>query len=168
MHRLILLRHAKAAWPEGVADHRRPLAERGQDDASVAAGLFGDEIPVPDVVLCSPALRTRQTWDIAGAGLDPAPRLRFERVVYGATIDELIDLARDLPETAATALIVGHEPTMSRTTLALAGASSSGPAVDRVQRKFPTCGIAVLTLDGPWADLAPGNAALERFVVPRA
>lgn len=168
MHQLVMLRHAKATWPEGIADEHRPLADRGQDDASVAADLFRTELPRPDLVLISPALRVRQTWDIAGAELDPAPPVRPEPAIYGASIDDVIDLLHALPEDIGTVLVAGHEPTMSRTTLALAGPSSSGPALAMVQRKFPTCGVAVLSIGGTWADLAPGTAALESLAVPRA
>jgi phosphohistidine phosphatase len=167
MHRLILLRHAKAAWPEGIADQDRPLAGRGEDNASIAAGLFGNDVPIPDLVLCSPALRARQTWEIAGSKLDPARPVQHEQSIYGASIDDLIDLAHGLAENVGTALIVGHEPTMSRTVLALAGSSSNEAAVAQVQRKFPTCAMAVLSVDTPWAELAPGTAALDSVSVPR-
>ena len=167
MHQLVLMRHAKAAWPQGVPDQDRPLAQRGRDDAGVAAGLFGRDVPVPGLVLCSPALRTRQTWEIACAQIDPAPPIRYEDSIYGARTDDLIDLAHAMAEDTATVLMLGHNPTMARTVLALVGPASSDPAVAQVQRKFPTCAIAVLTLDAAWADLAPGAAALESVSIPR-
>ncbi len=167
MHRLLLLRHAKAAWPQGVLDRDRPLADRGRDDAEVAATLFG-KVPGPDLVLCSPALRTRQTWQIAGARLDPVPPVRYEQAVYQATAGDLIALVRGLSEDTGTALIVGHEPGMSRTALSLAGSGSDAMAVEQVQRKFPTCAIAVLSLHVAWAQLVPGSAALKQVNVPRA
>lgn len=162
------MRHAKAAWPQAVPDPDRPLADRGEDDAGVAAGLFETDLPVPDLVLCSPALRARQTWEIAGAQIDPAPPVQYEDSIYSAGVDDLIDLARNLDEDTGTALFLGHEPTISRTTLALAGPSSSDSAVAQVQRKFPTCAIAVLNLDGSWSGLARGTASLESVSVPRA
>lgn len=65
-------------------------------------------------------------------------------------------------------VVVGHEPTMSEATLALAGPESDAEAVKHVKSGFPTAGIAVLALEREWADLAPGDGRLEQFVVPRA
>jgi phosphohistidine phosphatase len=168
MHQIILLRHAKAAWPEGAQDHERPLAARGLDDAAAAARLIGTDVPMPDVVLCSPAVRTIQTWERVSTHLAPSPALRIEPVVYGADADEVITLLAQLPADTGTAWVVGHEPTMSRTALTLAGPGSDGPALVRVEHKYPTCGIAVLEVRHPWTALCPGSAALTSFTVPRA
>ena len=95
VRRLVLLRHAKSAWPSGVPDHDRPLAGKGRRNAQATGGWFATEGPRPDLVLCSDALRARQTWEIAAAVLDPAPACRLEPTLYGAAPDELIELARD-------------------------------------------------------------------------
>jgi phosphohistidine phosphatase len=164
--RLILLRHAKSAWPDGVDDPERPLAERGRRDAPVA-GLELAKIAIPDAVLCSPALRTRQTWQLVSQALDPQPAIRFVPELYGASVEELIDLLRLIPPDVGTAVVVGHEPTMSSTESALAGPGSNQADLEQLRRKFPTCAMAVFRFEQGWAELNHAGADLERFIVPR-
>jgi phosphohistidine phosphatase len=164
--RLILLRHAKSDWPKDVADLDRPLAARGVADATAAGPVLAG-IATPDVVLCSPALRTRQTWQRVSPALDAAPSPRFEPVVYGASVAELVNVIRSVDEDADTVLVVGHEPTMSATATALAGPGSAAADLARLQAKYPTSGLTVFRVEPAWNALAPGNAVLERFLVPR-
>jgi phosphohistidine phosphatase len=162
--RLILLRHAKSAWPD-VADHDRPLAGRGRRAAPAAGRWLRQSGYVPDLVLCSTALRARETWQLVEKELGADPRTTFEQRVYGASAAELLDLARQTPSSVRTLMIVGHEPTMSDLTLELVG-DEGGSALDRVRAKFPTAAIAILTFAGSWPELAPGKAMLDNFVVP--
>ena len=166
--RLILLRHAKSAWPDGVSDPDRPLAERGIADATVAGPILaGLDLTATDAVLCSPALRTRQTWRLVAQALTDPPPIRFEPVIYGAEVDELFGLIRSLPDDVTTVLVIGHEPTMSQTAAALAGPGSDPDGLARLNTKYPTSGMAVFTLDQEWSALTARGATLERFVVPR-
>src|SRR5580698_5846089 len=91
---LILLRHAKSAWPEDIPDHERPLAPRGRRDAPAAGGWLRKSDHVPDRVLCSTARRARETWQLAEEKLSAHPATVFEERVYGASGAELLDLAR--------------------------------------------------------------------------
>jgi phosphohistidine phosphatase len=171
--RLILLRHAKSAWPE-VPDHERPLAPRGQRDAPAAGRWLRKSGCVPDRVLCSTARRARETWDLAADKLRAGPEVVLEPRVYGASTAELLDLARGTPTSVRTLMIVGHDPAMQTLTLELAGAKSGAEsgeearALSRVREKFPTAGIAVLAFTGAWASLGPGQARLADFAVPAA
>jgi phosphohistidine phosphatase len=168
VRRLVLLRHAKSAWPSGVPDHDRPLAGKGRRNAQATGGWFATEGPRPDLVLCSDALRARQTWEIAAAVLTPAPACRLEPALYGAAPDEVIELARGMAEDVGTLVLVSHEPTMSQTADLLAGRGSDAAALRRLHTKFPTNGVAVLRFTGSWSNLGPGQAVLEAFAVPRA
>ncbi|WP_431044796.1 SixA phosphatase family protein [Streptomyces sp. P1-3] len=81
---LVLLRHAKSAWPDGVDDQERPLAPRGRRDAPAAGRWLRDVGRVPDLAICSPARRTRETWELAARELGPAvPPGSPEHVVGG-------------------------------------------------------------------------------------
>jgi phosphohistidine phosphatase len=162
--RLILLRHAKSAWPD-VPDHDRPLAGRGRRAAPAAGRWLRESGYVPDLVLCSTALRARETWQLAEEELGAHPRTRFEQRVYGASAAELQELAHETPSGVRTLMIVGHEPTMSDLTLQLAG-DDRGAALDRVSDKFPTAAIAILAFTGSWPELRPGKARLAEFAVP--
>lgn len=159
---LILLRHAKSAWDTGDPDHRRPLADRGRADALVAGRILaGYEI---DVVLCSTATRTRQTWQRATEGGARCDDVRFLDDLYGADPDEVTRLLRGLSPDVSTAVVVGHEPTLSEFILDVAAPSAE---TRRISWKFPTCAVAVLHLDGDWAGLDSGTAEVTRFEVPR-
>lgn len=166
---LILLRHAKSDWPDDTADHDRPLAKRGRRDAPAVGRWLGESGYVPDAVICSTALRARQTWELASAGLTAAvpgaaPVVRDEPRVYGATVLGLLMLVREFPPEWRAVLMVGHNPGMAELTVGLAdatpGRSSAFPTA------FPTAFVAVLALPGDWADAAPGEAKLMAFAIP--
>src|ERR1700735_4449260 len=142
--RMILLRHAKSAWPD-VPDHERPLAPRGRRDAPAAGRWLRKSGCVPDLVLCSTARRARETWALAEDKLHAQPEVVFEQRVYGASTAELVGLARRTPAQIQTLLIVGDGPAMRDVTLELAGAGAGeeAQALSRVREKFPTAGIAV-------------------------
>lgn len=168
VRRLVLLRHAKSAWPHGVPDHERPLAGRGRRNAKATGRWFVTEGPLPELVLCSDAIRARQTWQIVRGALQNPPAERLCPPLYGAGPDEVLELVRQTPESVATLVVVGHEPTMSATTLLLAGAGSDPTALSRVSAKFPTNGIAVLAFTGSWQRVDVGTGVLELFTAPRA
>ena len=161
---LLLMRHAKSGYPEGVADHDRPLAPRGIREAGLAGDWLRENAPTVDSVLCSTATRARETLANTGIG---APARYTERL-YGATPGIMIDEINSVPDEVATLLVVGHEPVMSTLALVLAGDSGTDTiVVERISDKFPTSAIAVLTVPGSWATLEVGGAALVHFQVPR-
>jgi phosphohistidine phosphatase len=163
-HTLLLFRHAKSAYPEGVADHDRPLASRGVREAGLAGDWLRAHFPTVDAVLCSTATRARET--LARAAVD-APVHYVERL-YGATPVEVIEEINRVDDDVDTLLVVGHEPTISEVAIGLAGADGTDTvAVERVSAKFPTSAIAVLRVGCPWERLEPGAAALVDFHVPR-
>jgi phosphohistidine phosphatase len=140
---LIILRHAKAAWPD-VEDRLRPLADRGRRDAPAAGRwlrqaeqrLDGFRI---DRIVCSPARRTRETWELAAAELDDPPAPIYDGRVYAATTATLLAVVREF----------------------------TGEPLDRVREKYPTSGIALFNVEVEWSALLPGRAQLTEFAVPR-
>ncbi|MEV4560599.1 histidine phosphatase family protein [Kitasatospora sp. NPDC049285] len=163
--RLIVLRHAKSDWPD-VPDELRPLAERGRADAAAAGRWLHAHGLAPDRVLCSTAVRTRQTWELAEPELDGAPDLVLEPRAYRADADELVQLLRELPSPVRTVLLVGHRPEVQELVLLLARDEGSEP-LERVREKFSTAAVAVLEVPGEWRQLAPGSAELTAYAVPR-
>ena len=162
--RLVLLRHAKSDWPD-VADHERPLAKRGRRDAPAAGHWLGEAGFAPDAVVCSTALRARQTWELASAGLAEAapgasPEVRFEPRIYEATVLGLLMLVREFDPAWRTVLVVGHNPGLAELTVGLADPAAELPPA------FPTAFVAVLGLPGAWAATAPGEASLLAFTIP--
>lgn len=164
---LLLMRHAKSAYPDGVDDPNRPLAGRGRRDAKAAAGWLAERKQQPQLVFCSQALRARQTWQLAGQGVGRNPTVRFSPVVYGADWHELVSLLRTTPGWMDVVLLIGHQPTMATTVLKLAAGGSDPAALRQVKSKFPTSAIATLAVPGPWSNLSGGGAVLRRFDVPR-
>lgn len=163
-HTLVLLRHAKSGYPDGVADHDRPLAPRGIREAGLAGDWLREHLPDIGAVLCSTATRTRSTLELTGVN---AP-VRYAERLYDATPGAVLDEINAVTEDVATLLVVGHEPTMSQLALGLAGVRGTDPRAEaRVATKFPTSGIAVLQVEGVWRDLRLGGAALVDFHVPR-
>jgi phosphohistidine phosphatase len=161
---LLLMRHAKSDYPEGVADHDRPLAPRGIREAGLAGDWLRANAPTIDAVLCSTAMRARQTLD--NTRID-AP-VRYSERLYGATPGTMIEEISETTDAVATLLVVGHEPTMSGLALILADDDGTDTAVvERISAKFPTSAIAVLAVPGAWKGLEPGRAALAGFEVPR-
>lgn len=160
---LVLMRHAKSGYPDGVADHERPLAPRGEREAALAGQWLRDRLPPVEAVLCSSAERTRQTLARTGIG---APATFLERL-YGASPGEMLGEINGVDDAVGTLLVVGHEPTVSSLTLGLAGAGSERAALDAVARKFPTSAIALLGVPGSWSSLEAAGANLVTFHVPR-
>ncbi|GAB7141714.1 SixA phosphatase family protein [Mycobacterium riyadhense] len=161
---LVLMRHAKSAYPDGIADHDRPLAPRGIREAGLAGDWLRANLPAFDGVLCSTATRARET--LARTGID-AP-VRYAERLYGSAPGTVIDEINRVGDDVATLLVVGHEPTTSSVAIILSGASGTDAAAAQcVSEKFPTSGIAVLRVPGRWEDVEPGCAALVGFHVPR-
>jgi phosphohistidine phosphatase len=180
---LVILRHAKAADPEGVADPDRPLSDRGRADAAAAGAWLAQNGLRPDLVLCSPALRTRQTWHAVALGLvaertgaeaaewapgsaEPAstvtaPEVRYESALYGASVRTLLASVRAATPKATMVLLIGHNPGLSALSAAL--------DPDRADAEgLRTAGIAVHRFTGAWTDLATGGAPLTAAHTARA
>ncbi|HEY0118773.1 MAG TPA: histidine phosphatase family protein [Cellulomonas sp.] len=165
-HRLVLLRHAKAEHGLDVPDVNRPLTVRGRRQSAEVGTALADAGLVPDLVLCSSSVRTRQTWELAKARLGAEPPVTYADELYDAGVDQVIAAVRAVHEAAGVVLVVGHEPAMSRTAAALAALGSDEATYARVQAGVPTGSWSVLAPIGPWADLARGSARLLRLVVP--
>jgi len=153
----VILRHAKSDWPDGVPDERRPLAKRGQRNAPAAGRWLRDQVGRIDLAVCSPAVRARQTWELAGAELSPAPRVVEDERVYAAPADALLGVVQGLPDDAATAVLVGHNPGLQDLVELLSGEV----------RELKTSAIAVLSWAGTWLDAGPRVAALDAHARPR-
>ncbi|MFJ9349169.1 SixA phosphatase family protein [Streptomyces sp. NPDC101237] len=167
LRRLVVLRHAKSAWPEGVPDPLRPLAARGRRDAPAAGRALADSDCLPDLVVCSTAVRTRQTWELVSGQWGTPPPVRLDGRVYAAGVPALLEVVREVPPEVETLLLVGHNPGLEQLVLELAG-DGLDDTLERVREKFPTSAIAVLAWHGrAWTALEPGTALLTEVIVPR-
>ncbi|MDY6998950.1 MAG: histidine phosphatase family protein [Actinomycetota bacterium] len=167
---LLLLRHAKSDYPSGVADHDRPLAERGIREAALVGDWIRANVDPVDAVLCSTATRTRQTLERTKIGAPVQFAERIYESTPGTVIDEINEVARRFAGSAepATLLVVGHEPVMSALALGLADEQTSrGATAAAILEKFPTSAVAVLRTARPWAELELGGAELVDFHIAR-
>ncbi|WP_354642846.1 SixA phosphatase family protein [Kitasatospora camelliae] len=163
--RIIVLRHARADWPNQVADHERPLADRGRLQAADAGRWLADSGINPDYVLCSTSLRTRETWKLVAHELPKRPRkTAYEERVYEASPGQIIEVLQETPEDHSDVLLVGHNPGVLGLTQVLAGDEGDREALNQLRLGgFPTAAIAVLSFGGPWKGVEPGVARLDTF-----
>jgi phosphohistidine phosphatase len=165
MKRLRLLRHAKSGWDEpGLDDRARPLAPRGRKATRRLARWIAENDVRPGLVLCSPALRARETIDPLLDALG-APEVVIDERLYHASASGLLHCVRELADTLDEVLLVGHNPGLADLSLMLA---RPGALRDRVAAKLPTGAFATLEADGGrWGAIGPATADLVGLVLPR-
>ncbi|MPY77058.1 MAG: histidine phosphatase family protein [Actinophytocola sp.] len=155
--RLVILRHAKSGWPEGVSDIERPLAERGERDAPAAGRWLAENLGTIDMALCSPATRARETWTLAAGELAATPDTRYDDRIYDASPGDLLAVVQDIDDDVETAVLIGHNPGLSQLVTALAGEP----------HELKTSGIVVLTWSGDWTDAGSVPVTLTETTKPR-
>ena len=165
---LLLMRHAKSSWADpALADRERPLSARGEE-ASRRMAVFVEATGVrPEVVLCSPARRTRDTLELLRPALGEGAEVVFDEALYGAEATAILGRLRTLDDSVGSAMVLGHNPGLQDLALDLIG-SGDADACSQLQAKFPTAALATLELgDFGWSDLGPGRARLARLTLPR-
>jgi phosphohistidine phosphatase len=169
MRRLMLFRHAKAERPEpGERDIVRPLTERGRRDAAKIGAYMAGHALVPDRVVLSIAARTQETWKYAAAAFRPQPAAMQVERLYDATQHAILGVIKDIPASAHTLLMIGHNPGLHELALMLI-AAGDGEARERLAEKFPTAGLAIIDFPvDDWHKLHPHGGRLERFVSPKS
>lgn len=168
MRTLLLLRHAKSSWGnDSLPDHDRPLNRRGREAATGMGRYLRDAGPVPDLALCSTAVRARETLDRLLESLGRPVEVRLDRALYLASDERLAERIAAAPEEAGVLLVVAHNPGMARLAVRLA-ATGDAASRGRLQRKLPTAGLARLEADAArWGDLVRGGGELAAFVRPK-
>ncbi|MBB6166468.1 SixA phosphatase family protein [Chelatococcus composti] len=167
MLRLMLLRHAKSAWPAGMADHERPLAPRGREAAPLMGRYLAGEHLVPDLAIVSTARRTQETWDLVAAAFAEVVAKRDEQRIYEAKTDAILAVVRETGPDVRTLLVVGHNPGFADLAVRLVG-HGDRYAFAHLRQKFPTAALAVIdfAIDS-WADVAEQGGRLDRFITPK-
>jgi phosphohistidine phosphatase len=150
---LIILRHSKAANPDGVIDEQRPLSARGERDAAATGGWLVDHGYQPDLVLCSPARRTKQTWHGVAGALTKAPEVSYVERLYAAGVPDLLRAVHDVSDEMQVVLLIGHNPALSQLSALLDPSRADEDGLS-------TSGMAIHSWDGDWSDCGPGTAAL--------
>lgn len=149
MPRLILIRHAKSDWSAGVPDRERPLNDRGRRQAPPLGEWLGAEFDQLDLAVVSVATRAQQTWELIAAHLDPVPQAIDSEQAYTFDGEDLADLISDLPPSASTVILVGHNPALEEL-IRMATGQPVG---------MPTSSVAVLELE-TWDGVAEGTGTV--------
>jgi len=168
MKRLLLLRHAKSSWAEpGTDDHERPLNKRSEKAAKRIGDWLRQHRVTPGLVLCSTARRTRQTLDALMPFAGAAPPVEMLPSLYLAGPPSILQAIRQAPDSAASVLVIGHNPGFEQLAHALAQAGEP-EALERLALKYPTCALADIRFAaGKWKAVMPGQGKLAAFVRPR-
>lgn len=170
-----VLRHAKAAAQGPKGDKSRPLTGRGRRQAKAVREhlrALGDQEALPSLVLCSPAVRARETAELVMPAM-PKANIQFEDDLYDEDAAGVIDWLRQLDPDESRLMVVGHNPTLLELCVLLAEPvyreelESSG---------LPTAGL--VRFDEPvadgggrphrWRDLVPGAARVGHRFVPES
>ena len=166
---LVLLRHAKAESHDEERDFERRLTQAGAADAGAAGTWLADKRLRPALVICSPAMRARQTWHgvaVSLAQADPdagSPEVHYEAGLYHGGRTEVIDLLRAVPDAVHIVLVIGHNPTMSDVSILLRPHDEQAALVG-----LKTSGLAVHRAEGPWSQTEPGAMPLIASHTARA
>jgi len=169
IRRLLLLRHAKSSRDDpSLEDHARPLASRGIWAAGAVGRNFGDRSVSADLVLCSSALRARETLRIVEPGLKPPRETSIEDELYLASSTELLERLARVDGDHLSVLLIGHNPGLEDLANMLCQ-SGRKKARKRLAKGFPTGTLAEVDLPiRSWKQLGYAtNGQLRRFTRPK-
>jgi phosphohistidine phosphatase len=167
MKQLLLYRHAKSSWDaSGIADRERPLSSRGRRDAAVIARQIGEGYPV-DRILCSPARRTLETLAALLPSLRGEATITVTEKLYEPVSGDYRPFVASQGDGADCLLIVGHNPAIQATALALIGTGDEADMA-KLAAKYPTGAVAAIAFDdADWADIQAHGGRLMAFHRPR-
>jgi phosphohistidine phosphatase len=160
MKTLLLLRHAKSDWGNaGLRDFDRPLAKRGVGDAPRMGETLKKQGILPDFILCSPAIRAKETMELFKQAAEIDAKVEFEQNIYEASSAELIKLVRHLSDEYSCVLMVGHNPGFETLLSRLIGSD----------RQMPTAALACIEFQiDAWEDAEDKEGKLRWFLVPKS
>jgi len=168
MKTVTLFRHAKSGHKDNpnIEDFDRPLASRGLKAApKMGAAMRGRKLK-PDLILCSPSVRTQQTLSLAAPeAWDTPPEVRFEERLYDASAQALFKAVREIADGVGHVMIVGHNPGLQELAAALAPPGSE--AREEFKQKLPTAAVVSFDFDAEhWSKLQPGTGQLRLSIYP--
>jgi phosphohistidine phosphatase len=168
MKTVTIFRHAKSGEKDSptMPDFDRPLAGRGLKAAPKMGAAMRARRLRPDLILCSPSVRTRQTLTLASPeAWDNSPAVRYEDALYEASLDTLLGVLRQLPGDVSHAMIVGHNPGLQELAMALAPKGSEERQAFR--EKLPTAAVVSFDFDtDQWSKLQVGSGRLSVSLAP--
>jgi len=141
--RLFLLRHARAGWAKpGETDINRSLDDNGRTDAAKIGNLAAANFDLPANILCSTALRCRQTLDVFMSCQNATADIRFSNTLFTGQVDDYLSEIMSYSDSPAL-LMVGHNPSIEYLMTVLLGEEKAKAAIPN---GYPTAGLAVIDL----------------------
>lgn len=147
MKHLVLFRHAKAERKaESGEDFDRVLTKRGRHDAELMGRVLADTGLRVDAAVVSPAKRTRETWEQAGAAF-PGASVAYDRRLYEAAPKTLLQAAEAELKRVGCVIVVAHNPGLQELAIALLKeGGAAGADLARAQAGFPTAAVAAFSV----------------------
>lgn len=146
MKKLYLLRHAKSSWDNpDLSDYDRPLNARGRRQAKAMGFYFQENAFEIDKILCSGAVRTRETLDLLLDSYDHKGEIEYKDEIYASSVFGLKYLINK--EEVDSLLLIGHNPEIEGLVSNLIGQFVI----------MPTCQLAVIDME---------KGSLELFIRP--
>lgn len=165
MSRLFLLRHAKAQWAEpGQRDFDRALAASGVEDAKLIAAAMVDQNLLPGKIICSSAVRARQTLEALNSVHDLSGITSFQSDLYATDAPGYLDVAAK-SGFEGDLMLIGHNPMLEDVAMALAQ-SGDDALVSDLHMGFRTAALAVIALDQPLAAIDKATGTLDAYLTP--
>lgn len=163
MKRLILTRHAKSAWDDPLTpDHDRPLNERGKAAAADLGQWLASRGYVPEKVLCSDAVRTRQTWSGIAPALPATPLMELKPALYHAGVDVMLAVLKNAK--ADVVMMIGHNPGIAEFAAKLVAKAPLNTEFER----YPTGATLVVDfVADSWDQIEFGSGIVDDFVIPK-
>jgi len=160
MKTLYLARHAKSYWKDqSIPDFDRPLNNRGKRDAPFMGKVLNDKKIKPNLIISSPAKRTKKTaMEIAAKIGYPEKKILFNEDLYEASSNVLIKVLKKVDEKYDSVMIFGHNPGLT-----MLNNHISNHYIDNI----PTCGIVALQFDKKWSELDKNSCKLLNFEYPK-
>ena len=159
MRTLYLLRHAKSSWSDSsLRDFDRPLNDRGRESAGLIGKQLAAEKLIDPLLICSPAVRTRETAELVLKNANVHAEERFDERIYEASLRDLLQVVSEIPDDEQVVIMIGHNPGFEELLAFLTGEA----------RRMPTCALAKIKLEAAsWKDLKAGEGRLATFLTPK-
>ena len=160
MKEIYVLRHAKSSWDNSnLSDFDRPLADRGISDAKKMSNFLKDMNIKIDKVLCSNAIRAKETFDLTADGFNfEIDKATYSDKLYFGDTTTIIQDLKELDESLNNILIVGHNPTLHYLVEILTNESIN---------RFTTCNLATISHNGEWVSLNSQQCSLKSLIRPK-
>ena len=140
-----------------MSDFERPLKRRGREAAQLVGERLAQEKLKNPVLICSPAVRTRETAELVLKSSKLRVEERWDERIYEASLRDLLQVVSEIPDDKKVAILIGHNPGFEELLAFLTGES----------RRMPTAALAKIEFEVSWKDIEAGSGKLDWFTTPK-